>query len=264
MSHLKYYIELYIAYFKVNMKSVMIYDIDYLIGIVAMIIKNIVNFGLILLLFHLIENIEGWTFNEMLFLYGYSTTAFAIWHCFFINVITIPYYIQIGTFDRFLLKPVNPIFQIMMDGFDEDGWGELIFGIIVLMIAIIRLDIWSYKLMFLPILLFSSCFIYAGLSLIASTVSFFTIGSVDLTNLAMECQEFTKYPISIYNFSFRILFTCIIPVGFAAFYPSLYYMSKYMQGAKWLIITPLVTFGFFVLSCKLWNKALQKYSSSGS
>jgi ABC-2 type transport system permease protein len=41
----------------------MIYDIDYLIGIVAMIIKNIVNFGLILLLFHIIENIEGWTFN---------------------------------------------------------------------------------------------------------------------------------------------------------------------------------------------------------
>ena len=34
-----------------------------------------------------------------------------------------------GNFDRFLVKPLHPLFQIFMEGFDDDAWGDLIVGI---------------------------------------------------------------------------------------------------------------------------------------
>ena len=84
-----------------NVKALMIYEADFIVGVVAMIFKTLIKFSILLVLFNKIDNIRAWNFDEMLFLYGFSTTSFALWHCFFINTITIPIYIKTGELDRF-------------------------------------------------------------------------------------------------------------------------------------------------------------------
>ncbi|UZQ83388.1 ABC transporter permease [Thermoanaerobacter sp. RKWS2] len=258
------YIKLYIHFTKINISSFMEYDADFLFGIVALILKNLINLLIIFFIFHFIDNIKGWDFNQILFLYGFSSTSFAIWHCFFINTISLPFYTRTGLLDSFLLKPVDVIFQIMADSFDEDGIGDLIFGIIVLIIAIVRLKIVSIKLIFLPVLLLSGSLIYASLGLISSSISFFTIGETGLSNLVMDFFEFSKYPITIYNDILKIVFTVLIPIGFTAFYPSLFYIANYKYGLMLVLITPVVSILFFLISYKVWNLALRHYSSAGN
>ena len=112
------YLKTYRSIFKMNVKALMIYEADFIVGVIAMIFKTLINFSILLVLFNKIDNIRAWNFDEMLFLYGFSTTSFALWHCFFINTITIPIYIKTGELDRFLLMPQNPLFLIISEGFD--------------------------------------------------------------------------------------------------------------------------------------------------
>lgn len=264
MDKIKEYFNVYKSAFKLNIKSIMIYDADFIIGIIAMIIKTFINFFMLLILFRVITNINGWDFNHILFIYGFSTTSFAIWHCFFINTITIPYYIKTGEFDRFLSRPYNPLFLIMIEGFDEDGWGELIFGIIVSVISIIRLNIASYILLFLPIMWFASSLIYAGISIMLSIISFFTIDNIDITDITLQLNNYSKYPLDIYSKTLKIIFTFVFPIGFASFYPSLMFIDISVKNRILLIICIVaICILFFALSCYIWNKSLKKYTSSG-
>ncbi|MGL5439473.1 MAG: ABC transporter permease [Filifactoraceae bacterium] len=260
----KNYINLYKSTFKINIKSLMIYDIDFIVGVIAMVIKSGINFSIILILFNLITNISGWNFNEMLFLYGFSTVAFAIWHCFFIDTITIPTYIKTGEFDRFLTKPYNPLFLIIIEAFDDDGWGELILGLIINIIAIIRLKLYTPLLLLLPILWMAAALVYAGISILLSTISFFTIDNMDITDLTMQLNEFSKYPLTIYDFTLKTIFTIILPIGFTAYYPSLIFIRNIsLTNISLMILAILFSITFFLISCKIWMLCLKKYTSSG-
>ncbi|PMQ01058.1 MAG: ABC transporter permease [Dictyoglomus sp. NZ13-RE01] len=258
------YLKLYFQFFKINISSLMEYNLDFVFGIIALILKNLINILIIVFIFNIVDNIRGWDFNQILFLYAFSSTSFGIWHYFFVNTMSIPYYIRTGMLDRFLLRPVNVIFQIMTDSFDEDGIGDLIFGIIILIIAVTKLKLTLIKIIFLPLLLISGSLIYASLTLLGSMVSFFTVAHTDLSNLAMELSEFSKYPITIYNDILRLIFTVIIPIGFASYYPSLFYITNDKFSLVFVIISPIVSIIFFLIVCKLWNFALRYYSSSGS
>lgn len=256
------YLKLYGRYILINFKSILVYDLDYIFGIIAMMIKNAVNFCMLLLLFQLVDQIKGWSFEQMLFLYGMSTISYALWHCLFIDVITIPTYIQTGEFDRFLLKPVDPLFQIMMEGFDEDGWGELFFGVIVLITSIVRMDgVSVWKMLVLPIFCVAGMLIFAALSIFCSSVAFYTVGNIDLTSNVMDFQEFAKYPLSIFSKPIQGIFTFLIPIGFVAYYPGIAFMSD--TAYLWGMLTLPVAIVFFVVAWKWWHYALKKYSSSG-
>lgn len=263
MKKIKRLYSLFISYYKVNINSIAIYDKDFYFGILAMIIKYIANLLVLLFVFNLVNDINGWTLNEVLFLYGFNLIGFSLWSCFFINTISLPYYLRDGSFDRFLLRPVSPIFQIMMDGFDEDSWGELITGIIIFTYASFRLGIKWYFLIITPIFSISACFIYAGISIMLSTLSFFTIGKSDFANLTIEFKEFAKYPLSIYKKFLQLIFTTIIPIGFVAFFPSLIFI-KGLEMSYLIIIIPLVSFIYYKISRMIWYMGMKRYGSTGS
>ena len=245
------YLIVFKYYFLVNLKSILIYDVDYIRGIAALLLKNTLKFCILLIIFHLIKTLDGWSFNQILFLYGFSLTT------------SIPTMIQTGTFDRFLLRPISPIFQIMCDGFDEDGWGDLLLGIIILSVAALRLSMSGIYLLLLPVLLFAASLIYAGISLLLSCIAFFTVGNSDFTDVTGYLAEFAKYPLPIYGRGLQCFFTYIIPVGFAAYYPSLFFIKGCANGLATLIVSPFVAVFFFLASCSIWNMCLGYYSRTG-
>jgi ABC-2 type transport system permease protein len=261
---IKRYFNLYIDFFKINFKGILIYDLDFILGIIGLLLNKIMNFCILLFIFDIVKELKGWNFNQILFIFGFSSMGYALWHFFFINTISLTYYIRYGMLDRFLLRPVNPIFQIMTDGFDEDGLGDLIFGFVILIIAIIRLKLFSFYLLFLPLLVIGSSLIYASISLLFSITSFFTVGNTNFSNLVTELNEFSKYPLPIYNHLLQIIFTLIIPIGFASYYPSLYFISNFQQGLLIGLLSPIISLIFFVVVCKIWIYSLRFYKSSGT
>lgn len=250
-------------YYKINLKQIAIYDKDFYFGIIAMIIEYAAGLLMLFFIFEVVEEINGWTFDEMLFLYSFNLIGFSLWSCFFINTITLPYYIKDGSFDRFLLRPLSPVFQIMMDGFDEDSWGELLTGVIIFIYACSKLNINIYILFITPIFFVSACFIYAGISLMFSTLSFLTVAKADFANLTMEFKEFARYPLTIYKKGLQIVFITVIPIGFAAYFPSKIFIDG-LEYSYFIILIPLISFAYYKLCNIIWNIGLRKYSSTGS
>jgi len=262
IKRLKKRVLLYFTYLKINIKEVEMYSWDFLFGIIAIFINYIAELLSLYFIFELVPEINGWDREQMLLMYGISVTGFSLWSCFFINTITLPYYLKRGEFDRFLVRPIQPIVQIMLDGFDEDAWGDLIVGIFVLGIAGYRLNIGLSSVPLVLVTVVSGCFVYAGLSILLSTISFFTINQADVANLTIEIKEIAKYPMTIYPRIMQVVFTFLIPIAFVSFIPS----KMILDQGNWYFyfMIPAVAFVFYSLSKKIWCIGVRHYESTGS
>ena len=256
------YLKLYLLSGSNNLKSLLVYKLDFFIGLVSMLLNNAMRFLILVFIFRMVDSIKGWSFDQMLFLYGFSTMVTGLWHCFFINVISLPYYIRTGEFDRFLLRPVNLLFQITIDSLDEDGWGELLLGLVLVLAAYSRLGLPLWKLPLLVPLALSGCAVLVAISLLLSAVSFISIGGVPVMELMVKMFEFTKYPVNIFSQSLKVILTCVLPLGFATYYPSLVFLGSHTL--LYLALAPLVSAAYFLLAYQVWNHTIKLYESSGS
>ena len=262
MENSKRKFSLYKHYFKMNIDELEIYDKDFIFGIIAMIFNYAAGIITLFFIFDIVHDINGWTMYQILFMYGLNLVGFSLWSCFFINTISLPYYIQGGEFERFLLRPVDPVFQIMMDGFDEDSWGELVVGIIILAFGWYNMEVTIWSLIFIPIVLLSSCFIYAGISIMLSTVSFFTVAQTDVANLTFDFKELAQYPMTIYPKAIQFVFTFLCPVAFVAFVPSLSILGK--TSIWFILVLPVISFIYYNVSKIVWNFGLKHYTGVGT
>lgn len=248
--------------FRINFDELEIYDKDFIFGVLGVLVEYLSGLLMMFFIYDFVEDINGWSLDQVLFFYGLNLVGYSLWSCFFINTITLPYYIQRGEFDRFLVRPESPLFQIMMDSFDDDSWGELVTGLIILCYSWIRLRIPPIYFLALPIIVVSGCLIYLGISIILSTFSFFTIAQADVANITMEVKEFAKYPLTIYPKVLQIIFTVVFPIGIVAFIPG---MVLFRQ-IPWqlLLVIPLVAVVFFILSTRVWYLGLKHYGGTGT
>ncbi len=153
-----FYKNLIKEYIKINLKVVLQYDKDFVFALLAMLFKNFASIFTLIFIFDKIDVIAGYTFFQILFLYGFSLTAYSLRSSLFINTISLPFYIQDGTLDRFLLRPISPIMQIIFDGFDDDGWADLLVGMAIIIISIIQLEAKLYLIVMIPFFVFLWCF----------------------------------------------------------------------------------------------------------
>ncbi|MDE7326669.1 MAG: ABC transporter permease [Lachnospiraceae bacterium] len=103
---------------------------------------------------------------------------------------------------------------------------------------------------------------YAGISILLSTFSFFTVGNADVANFTMQIKEIAKYPITIYPKVLQIVFTFVFPVAFVAFLPMRMIMGEI--GVFWIAALPVVSGVFYWFSKKVWMLDLRHYGSSGT
>lgn len=260
---MKKYIHVYYLTFVQNIKVLLSYRFDLLFGVIGLIIKNIANLLIIYMLYIIIDDIAGYTFYHILLLQGIASLSFGIWHTFFINTISIPYYIKTGTFSTFLTRPMHPIFFIMTDQFDEDGLGDIVYGIIIATIAVINLNIHGAYILLLILLSLFTSLIFASISLLGSIISFFTNGYMDLSTIVMDMSFITKYPTSIFKKSLSFIFTFIIPISLIAFIPSEMLINS-LNVVKYSLIIIIVSITFFIITVKVWSMASVKYDATGS
>jgi ABC-2 type transport system permease protein len=111
-------------------------------------------------------------------------------------------------------------------------------------------------------LLTASLFMIALMNFAAATC-FWIKGSGYVMVIMFRFKDFAKYPSSIFEGIFKIIFTFIIPIAFIAYYPSLVILRPdEIPVLSWL--SPIVGIAFFVLSYKLWMFGAKKYNGTGS
>ena len=273
------FFRIYAAFIKQQIKTLIEYKIDFLMGMIALAANQVSTFLIIFAAFTQIKSIGSFSFNEILFFYGYSQIIRGIDHVYNDNIWIVAWdKIREGTFSSYLVRPINIIMHIVMERFQFDGFGEVIIGLIIFIYAKIQLGVIFGFSGWIILIFFGICglVIYFSIKLITCAVSFWTISSGEFMSVIYEVNTFTKFPLDIYkNFFLKNLLIYILPFAIVSYFPIAYFLrSKDSIGAvigfnypiKELLIVfiGVISILFFLISNIIWNIGLKRYNATGS
>ena len=129
MKKLCRYMRLYkifaVQYIKTTMQS----KIDFFIGLGGFLVSQAAGIAFLYLIFEQIPSIRSWSFEQMLFIYGFAQIPRGLDHLLTDNLWMVSWQMVIrGTFDKYMLRPMNIFFQIICETVQFDALGELLIG----------------------------------------------------------------------------------------------------------------------------------------
>jgi ABC-2 type transport system permease protein len=183
----------------------------------------------VLVLFTRIPHLQGWSFDEILFVYGFSLLPMGLFNIVSLNLYEFgDTYIIEGRFDRVLLRPLHSLFQVLFENFRLESIQEILVGLGVVAYCSIKLAI-PFNLanaVWFPLLVVCGAIIYTGVFVIVSSASFWFEDRIGLSPPIYNMIAFGRYPITIYNVFIQFILNWIIPFAFASFYPTIRYLGR--------------------------------------
>ena len=263
---MKRYLKLYIKFMAQFWKGLMEYRVDFFVGLFGFLIGQATGITFIYLIFQRIPSLNGWSFYQIVFIYGFAQLPRGLDHLLTDNLWMLSgRIIARGEFDRYLLRPINPLFHLLAEVIQPDAFGELIVGVILVTTASIKLHI-SFSLiniiLFILLIIFGSI-IYTSIKLIFASIAFWIKFSQAVLYMNYQISDFAKYPLSIYSKWMRVILSFIIPFAFTAYYPAGYFVGK--VNLKFAVLgTCLVSIIMFSIAYTVWLMGIKAYESAGS
>jgi ABC-2 type transport system permease protein len=263
---MKRHFKLFLLYFAQYTKVRLAYKADFIIAFFSSMAATVLGFGFVLVLFSKIPRLQDWSFNEIMFLYGFSLIPLGFFNVISWNLYDFgELYIIEGRFDRVLLRPVATLFQVAFEKFRLESLQEVVTGAAVVWIAAERLHrVWhAADLLWLVLMVLCGGVIYFSVFLSLTAVGFWFEDRVGIVPPVFNMLNFGRYPLTIYNVFIQFLLSWIIPFGFASFYPTTHFLGR-TAFTPYFHLVPVVTAAFFLLALFIWNRGVENYSSTGS
>lgn len=218
-------------------------------------------------LFERFGSIKGCGFFEVSLCFSVIHMAFAVSECCARGFDAFSNMVSTGEFDRLLVRPRNTVVQVMGSKFEFTRIGRLLQSVGVLIWAVLNLSIhWNLlKVIALLLMIVSGVFIFTGIFMLAATLCFWTIQSIEVANIFTDGgREMSQYPLNIYPKWVTRFFTLVIPFGCVNYLPLMYVLGKVEGNSVLYILAPLYGI-FFIVPCLLvWRFGVKHYRSTGS
>ena len=260
------YLKLYNKFLKQYIKTLMEYRADFLLGLIGFILVQGVGIVFIGLVFNSIPTLKGWSFYEILFIYGFAQIPRGIDHVFTDQLWIFSWKTIVqGEFDRYLVRPLNPLFQVIVERFQPDGFGEIIVGTMILVTSWSKLglEITIGRMIALIFVILCASVIYTAIKLAVTSIAFWVKFAQSYLYMAYQLSTFVKYPITIYPAWIRGVLTFIIPFAFTGYFPAAYILGKgsFLLG---VVLTFVVSFISIFIAYRIWLIGIKRYESSGN
>ncbi len=261
-----YYADLYLSYVRCLLKAWSQYRVDFAITFVTSILHSGSGIVFLTVVFANINQLEGWSFNEILLIWGLMMTSGNLANTFLDVPHRIIWYIRQGDLDRLLVRPPSPIFQIAGEGgLTLPAAGRILIGLAAILIALSGLPTplpW-WATFYLPLTILSGALIAFSVQLLMACLSFWFVNTISLMQTMAWMSQFGQYPVSIFALPLQFFFTWVLPYAMMGFYPAAF-LLRGDEYRLFGLLAPLVGFIFFGLSLLAWHVAIQHYQSTGS
>lgn len=254
------------AYFAQFIKMRLAYRMDFVVDTLAVSFSMAIQLAVLSVLFSKIRALDGWSFEQVLFIYGFSLLPLGMFNLVSVNFYGFSNtYIIGGKFDRVLLRPVNSLVQVMFESFNVSGLNEIALGTAVMIYAGMKLNLdpGVEDLLALLALVPSAALVYTGVFLAITSVSFWFEDKMGLAPPVYNVIRFSRYPLSIYSLPVRVFLTFVLPFAWVAFYPATWFIGGQALPGVALLTVPVgcLVFGGAVW---LWHRGAANYTSTGS
>ena len=249
-----------------HLKKLMEYKIDFVTGAVGFLIEQVINIAFLAIVFGRVENLRGWGYYEVLFIYGFSLFPNGLDHLFFDNIWNVAYWlVRKGEFDKYLTRPINTLLIVTVEEFQVDAFGKLIVGIALIATSLrhIHLPFVWYDIPLALIAILFGTLIYVAIKTIFGSIAFWTKRSGHIVEAVYNLNQFSQYPVSIYGRAVRGAVTYVIPFALTSFYPASYLLRH--THPVFSILAPVVAAVILLtIALFVWHKGLDAYESAGS
>jgi ABC-2 type transport system permease protein len=259
-----YYFGLYGQFMLQQLKGRLEYRASFLIAGGATILQQGASLLTLWVVMGRIPTLAGWSLAEMLLLYGLMSLSRSLNQMFADGPWGLGGYIRSGDFDRFLVRPIDPLYHLLANYFNADGLGNFLVGLVLVVSAGGALGVFHslFNVAYVVVAVLAGAVIFTALSVITCTVSFWLIDALAATALVFENHRFAYFPLTIYPRGFIFALTWIIPYGFASYYPAAYLLGRPVGLLAWL--GPLIAATLAMISYRVWLFGLRHYSGTGS
>ena len=248
------------------------YRTSFLLFTLGQALITLLDFAAIAVIFGQVDRLAGWSLPEVAFLYGVSGTAFGIADTFVSAVERCSLRIKEGTFDRLLIRPLGPLFQLSAEEFAFRRFGKLAQAIAVLAIAAAQLEVnWTLgRILMLPTMIVSGSIIFSAVFVMTSSVAFWMVDTQEFANAFTYGGNFmSQYPLAVFSGWLRRV-AMITGIAFVNYFPTLYVLGRTAGGdrlglpAVMVFASPVTAVLLAFLARSVWSGAIRQYRSTGS
>jgi len=261
------YLKIYLIRIRASLMTRMAYPLNFFILIFSVVAQGFISIIFIKVIYSYANSIAGWNYDQaMLVLASFLIVEGLVW-------ITTSFMAGIrknvlsGTFDRFLIQPVNTLFSVSTWRIDPEDSMRLVIAGYILFSTIERLNLpslellqrsWAYIL-----LLFDGYIIFYSISLAINSLYFWYSEISSINNMFESLLRMAQYPTDIlYGKFIKIIFSAFFPIAFIATVPA---KALIFGPSPWLLISATcMAIIFFSLSKLIFNAGLKAYSSASS
>lgn len=268
MKTVKRYLRLYRSLISQFFKMVLQSKVDFLMGLFGFFFTQITGIVFLYLVFEQIPHLQGWSLEQLIFIYGFAQIPRGIDHLFTDNIWMVAWRLVVtGDFDRYMLRPMNVFFQVIAEKLQPDALGELLVGTILVVYSAIQgvvvLD--AAHILLFGVSVLAGAFIYTAIKLMFASLAFWIKRSGPFLQLAYSMADFAKYPTEIYAKALRFVITWVMPFAFVAYLPAGYFLGAGLGNHPGVVaIECAIAVLFWVIAYSVFRKGIKIYESAGN
>jgi ABC-2 type transport system permease protein len=264
------YVAAYAQYWRINLMTIVEYRTNFFLWFSFTIVYHGTALGALWVTLYRFPSLNGWNFKETAFLYGLWMLGHALHNTFFFTVGAVPEFVREGRFDRFFVRPLDPLFQAITT--PQQIWpDELMLAILYfcLIVPYSGVHVDATFVLYVPLVAIGGAFIDFAINLFIATLSFWFVRVDTLRWVVMSLeQDFSRYPISIYSRGVRLLLAFVVPYAFMNYFPATFLLHKAETGLSLApqigLLTPVVGLVWFAMAYGFWRFGINHYQGTGS
>lgn len=260
---------LYLALMGASLRGELQYRANFVLWIVMGVVFQLTGFIFIWVVLSRFQTLAGWTLGEVAFLYGIRLLGHGANLLIFGYLHRIEFLVREGDFDRYLVRPVPILLQILTSRFPVGAIGDFGGGVALFLAAnqLVRVD-WSVlALAFAALAVVGAALIEAGLKLAIAALCFRFLSTRALVFVVDDVfSNFGNYPLRIFGGLVQFLLTFALPVAFVAYLPATVLLARTDElsvNVLFAYLAPLVGLVIFGGAYVLWRHEIRQYQSSG-
>ena len=260
-----------ILYLKLkSLKAQLEYPANFVMRVATIALIGFLSIVSLLLITTAFPSVGGWDFNMVGFMVALKQMAGGVHHGFFFSFYHHRDLVKTGEFDRMLVRPVHPLFQIMASSLDLSAIGEFLPGLVLFCITCPRVAIeWNLaNVVFLAVVVLSGAVIEWAVYLFFSTFDFWLEGAESSLHWFPDAfrDSTLYYPAHIYSRALVFVITFCFPYAFIAYYPTLHFFQAEVEMFPGVFAygTPVVAVTSTAIAVAFWSFGLRHYQSTGT
>jgi|UniRef100_A0A7C5ENY5 ABC-2 type transport system permease protein len=265
------FLTLFIIHLQRQLQTEMQYRTNLVVGLISQLTFTLLSVAFVGTFLKYGVSINGWSFWEMVFLFGMGDMTFGLSAIFVFRTFLIfdSRYIIEGQLDQLLVQPLHPLANLIFRNLDVTNLMVVLKGVLIVCIASGSLSLsWNFlKLTAFLVLTLGGALMYAGIYVFFCSLGFWWPRRTSFAWPILSLNYLTQYPLSIYPEGLQFFLSFIIPLGFAAFYPAQAFLGIHPGPRGYWIpffVIPVAAALVWGVSWTVFRLGLDNYQSSGT